>query len=474
MPFIGEPSSSLGEDDPLKDPEMWDFLKTCTYLSDPKEYIDSVLRQVQNITHLIKEPIDGTILAADGSNYEAIVNKNFPSVRVGIIKLGQVWIRIPHYLKLNKSNDSLVDPVVAAKVRREKIPFSVPLTGAGVQIEGRSYRSSFRKAVFEAFCSKRFQVFGAPLSNTLVDLCRKLGRIENDQLGRECLTFKSGSKCPITSEELTETIFVPIKDGVLAAPHVLNEELYITDVLRLSEAFVEEGSNQQCFTRAMNILEHVLLAHTLLQLWNNPVARPILNNLIVIMDGPLAIFGEPAVFHRPIMELIHDIREKMGTNAPVILGIAKSGAVVDHGKLIQPLLLDNFEKEAMLLLPLSDSYRYKYIDKGSKLENSNFGERTHYGQSFLVRSRSNKMFELNIAYPFKYKGKGFQNEKVKLEAYGETLSKALSILDLLETDLYTDANIAQHLAHQCASIAYRPSGKTLDSFIKALIEPTKN
>lgn len=471
MPFIGEEASALGHDDVMKDPEVCELLKSCTYLDDPTEYIGAILEQVQDLTHLIKQPIEGTILASDGSRYEAAINKGFPSVRVGVVKLGQVWIRIPQYLKLNKSNTSLIDPIAAAKVSREKISFSVPLTGAGIQIGGRSYRSTFRKTVFDAFRSKRFQAFGAPLNDTLIDLCKRLGRIEHNRLGQECLVLKKGSRCPITSEELSEAIFIPLADGVIPAPHIIDEELYITDVLRLSESFVEEGANQECLTRAMNILEHMLLAHTLRQLWATPAARPVLNHLVVIMDGPLAIFGEPAVFHRPIMELIHEIREKMGSQAPLILGIAKSGSVVDHGKLIQPILSNNFDKSSMLVLPLSDSYRYQYIDKGPKLQDSNFGERTHYGQSFLVRSRSNKMFEINIAYPFKSKGKGFQKEKINLNAYGEAISKALSMLDLLETELYVDANIAQHLAHQCSSIAYRPAGKTLDAFIKALVEP---
>lgn len=472
MAFVGEKASALGHDDVMKDPEVRELLKSCTYLDDPKEYIGEVLRQVQDLTHLIKKPTEGTILASDGSSYEAAINRSFPSVRVGVVKLGQVWIRIPQYLQLNKSNTTLVDPIAAAKISRERISFSVPLTGAGIQIEGRSYRSTFRKTVFEAFKSKRFHAFGAPLSDTLIELCRRLGRIEHDQFGRECLVLARGSSCPITSEELEEAIFIPVKEGAIPAPHIIGEELYITDVLRLSEAFAEEGSNQECMTRAMNILEHMLLAHTLRQLWITPTARAVLNNLVVIMDGPLAIFGEPAVFHRPIMELIYEIREKMGSKAPLILGVTKSGAVVDHGKLIQPILAENFDKNAMLVLPISDSYRYQYIDKGPKRQDSNFGDRTHYGQSFLVRSRSNKMFELNLAYPFKSKVGGFQRAKVKLEAYGETISKAISMLDLLETELYVDANIAQHLAHQCASIAHRPAGKTLESFIKALVEPT--
>lgn len=471
MPFAGEAASAWGHEDVMKDPEVLELLKSCTYLNDPNEYIGAVLNQVLNFTHLIQEPTEGTILASDGSSYEAAIKQGFPSVRIGVVKLGQVWIRIPQYLKLDKANGTLVDPIAAARISRERISFSVPLTGAGVQIGNLTFRSTFRKTVFEAFRSQRFQVFGAPLINTLIELCKRLNRIDYDQFGRECLVLERGSKCPITSEELEESVFIPTEEGMIAAPHIPGDKLYITDILRLSEAFAEEGSNQECMTRAMNIFEHILLAHTLHQLWLNPTARAALNNLVVIMDGPLAVFGEPAVFHRPILELIHEIREKMGSKAPLVIGITKSGAIVDHGKLIQPILSKNFDKNAMLVLPISDPYRYQYIDRGPKLQGSNFGERTHYGQSFLIRTRTNKMFELNIVYPFGSKGPGFQNRKMELTSYGNAISKALSILDLLETDLYVDANIAQHLAHQCASIAHRPAGKTLETFIKGLVEP---
>lgn len=93
-----------------------------------------------------------------------------------------------------------------------------------------------------------------------------------------------------------------------------------------------------------------------------------------------------------------------------------------------------------MLIPISDEYRYRYIDFGAKNPASDFGNDTHYGQVFLVRSARDRIFELNIAYPFAEKGADFQNRKVELTAYGADIGRAIGILELFETELYADAN----------------------------------
>ena len=80
------------------------------------------------------------------------------------------------------------------------------------------------------------------------------------------------------------------------------------------------------------------------------------------------------------------------------------------------------------------------------------------------------MFHLCIAYPFPSKRiPNFQNLKADIGNYGPLVDRAVSVLNMLETPLYENANIAQHLANSYASIAHRPTGKNLDDFLRTIV-----
>jgi hypothetical protein len=61
-------------------------------------------------------------------------------------------------------------------------------------------------------------------------------------------------------------------------------------------------------TRMMNAVEHLLLGAFVLELLNNSPAA--LSNIAFIIDGPLALFGEPAKLHQRLMSLIHEANIK--------------------------------------------------------------------------------------------------------------------------------------------------------------------
>lgn len=469
MPFGGgETASALGAEDIMKDREILDLFARCRYHDDPEAYTGPVLEQIVDVTDEIVAPNSGFVVAADGSSYEASVSDGFPSAKMGLIKIGQVWLDVGAYRAIDPRSGGDPDPIEIAKLEREKNTYSVPLTGAGIHMDDRGPRDSFRLSMFEAFRSERFRLLGETLDQTLVALLSLVERTEN-QAGKQHAVIPASRKCPATGDQLGEDVLIATEPGHAPSPVDPSKTLYLTDVLRISEAFAEEGSNQQAYTRAMNAFEHLLLAHTLRQLNSSNDTRGALNGAVFLVDGPLAIFGEPAQFHRPIMKLIHEVRAKVGGIPPIVMGVTKTGRVVDHGKLIQPFLRERFDKGRTLLLPISDEYRYNYIDLGAKNPESNFGADTHYGQAFLVRSSADKIFELNVAYPFAEKGEGFQNRKVDLSEYGDTIYRALGVLEMFQTELYEDANIAQHLAHRCASIAHRPAGRTLDMFVRQII-----
>lgn len=468
MPFANETSSALGAEDIMKDPEVTALFQRCHHHLDPEAFSGEVLRAVVDYTDKVVRPEEGLVIAADGSNYEASISKGFPSSRMGLLKIGQVGIDIAEYHKIDPRSGGTPDPITIAKIEREKNTYSVPLTGAGIYLDDYGPRESFRRSTFEAFRSSRFDLLGGKLEKTLIDLFEIAGETEIVD-GKRHLILKGTMSCPITGEKLGQNVLIPEDLGQVPSPRASDSPLYLTDILRLSEAFAEEGSNQQAYTRAMSALEHLVLAHTIMRLDAAEHTRAILSGAIFLVDGPLGIFGEPAKLHKPMMKMIADVRSRVTAPPPLVMGVTKSGRVVEHGKLIQPLLLEHFPRGRIVLIPISDEYRYRYIDFGAKNPDSNFGNDTHYGQTFLVRSATDRIFELNIAYPFAEKGPNFQNRKVDLAAYGADIGRAIGILELFETELYADANIVQHLAHRCASISHRPAGRTLDMFVRSII-----
>ncbi len=469
MPFSNESASALGAEDIMKDAEVSGLFERCACHIDPAEHITGVLDNVHDFSDRVVKPSNGFVVASDGSSYEASATDGFPSAHMGLLKIGQVWIDVAQYHKIDPRSGGDPDPIAIANIEREKNTYSVPLTGAGIHLDGDAPRDSFRRSTFEAFRSERFRLLEKSLDETLLDLCEFLEGWVTFKDGKRFLVIPGNRKCPITGEPLGEDVHIPEDVGFAPSPRSPNKPLFITDILRLSEAFAEEGSNQQAFTRAMNAFEHLVLAHTIMRLNASEHTRPVLKDAVFLSDGPLAIFGEPARLHVPLMKMIHSVRQTVRDAPPIVMGVAKSGRVVDHGKLIQPLLLEHFKRGKTLVIPISDSYRYRYIDLGAKNPDSNFGNDTHYGQAFLVRTSSNKMLELNLAYPFETKGQGFQSKKVELSEYGSDIDRALGVLELFETELYSDANVVQHLAHTCASIAHRPAGRTLDMFVRAIL-----
>ena len=207
------------------------------------------------------------------------------------------------------------------------------------------------------------------------------------------------------------------------------------------------------------------------------------NLFVIVEDGPLAIFGEAARFHRGIMSLLHEVRadcRKMGMPGPLVFGVCKTGKVVEHARLIERILqyeLDDLPRKGTFLLPIDDDYRYTIIQPSDSDHSDNFGKDTYYGQTFIVRTSKGKIFDTTLAYPFDKKteidGKPFRDAKVDLKYYQDDLDRMLSVVEMMQTDLFQNALIPVHLAHRYASIAHSPAGRSLDAFVREALAMVK-
>ena len=478
MPYRGEPSSSIAHLNILKDPHVVDFLKGCTYLPNVEGRQTEIGERLLDVSARIRPITDGIILASDGSPYEAVIEERFPSVRVGFLKFANVIIDIADYQRLRKTNSQFIDPIELARIHRQSQSLSIAVPGAGISNEqGLASSSLLRRTIFEATRSETFSAAGERLFDTIVDLMRRVGSVVARD-GRDGILFAKDKKSPATGEPLAEHLFVPLDPGFVGAPDAAGDVVYVTDALRIHEAFNDEGSNLECLGRLMTAFEHLLLAHLIR--CSHKIDPSISGNLHAIIDGPLAIFGEPARFHRGIMQLLDEIRRdcrRHGMPGPLVIGLSKTGKIVEHASLIDHVLQSadggKTRREGTWVLPVEDDYRYRLIQPAVSSRSSNHGDDTYYGQCFIVRTSEGKVFDMCLAYPFASKetvdGVAFQNRKAKPEHYGDDLARAASLVEMMQTDLFENALIAVHLAHKYSSIAHSPAGRSLDHFVRQVV-----
>jgi hypothetical protein len=242
-------------------------------------------------------------------------------------------------------------------------------------------------------------------------------------MGSPNVEFNRAKKSPVDGVVPTANIAVPLDTGYVDLDNDVQKRVYVTDALRVHEAFVNEGSNAECFGRLMSAMEHILLAHLIRCAHSTDPTST--GNLHVIVDGPLAIFGEAARFHRGIMSLLHDVRTEcrhIGMPGPLVIGVSKTGKVVEHAHQIERILQfepNDTPRVGAFLLPVDDEYRYSLIQPSETDHSDNFGKDTYYGQTFIVRTTKAKVFDITLAYPFErktdFEGQPFREAKVNLK-----------------------------------------------------------
>ena len=159
-----------------------------------------------------------------------------------------------------------------------------------------------------------------------------------------------------------------------------------------------------------------------------------------------------AFYHQVFSDL-----ERRNLKPPLIIGLQKDGQVMEHARSISRYVTSSTYR------PVDDEYRAKFI-KGNEESNANFGHETYYGQDFILKTESGRIFTVGIPYPFpnKINATEFAKKKVDVTNYGEIIARAFSLIRYFEFDLYENAIVPIALAHRHASISLVPGGKVLD------------
>lgn len=449
MPYNRETASKGGHSDFVRNPDVLNFLSSCEYMKPPSDdQARAIASQFIQAPKADPPRLPHFVVASDASKSDAPINDKLPSTQLGFIKVSHVLIAMDKYAELIDPGTRFVDPFKAAALHRNAQPITYVLPGSNIRYQGAStVKDGFRQAVYDQFTANRREG-----RNRLV-------------LTETLLLLNAGkviiSKCPSCAVQSTfefssqQTIRVCDHCGI---------NVYVTDWLRLHEGISDFGDNTSAMTRMMNAVEHLLLGAFILELLNNSPAA--LSNIAFVIDGPLALFGEPAKLHQRLMSIIHQANDRLSTlgHDPVlIMGLQKTGNVMDHARLLEKFLPNGVIKV------IDDDYRRTYIT-GSDAPSENFGHETYYGQDFLFKTEAGRIFNFALPYPFSDKGSNggdFAGKKVMLSGYGSLIERACDLIRYFELDLYDNAIVPVALAHRHASISLVPGGKVLDLIARA-------
>jgi hypothetical protein len=445
MPYSRETAGKGGHSDFVRNPDVQQFLSDCEYMKPPSD--DEALAIASQFTSVpLSSPpqLPNFVLASDASKSDAPINDKLPSTQLGFIKVSHVLVAMDKYAELIDPKSRFVDPFKAAEMHRNAQPVTFVLPGSNIKYRGaNTVRDGFRRAVYDQFTTNRRE------SSSRIVLTETLLALNDNRL-----ELTSCSSC---KERISTLEFTP--QSHTQACERCSSTIYVTDWLRLHEGLSDFGDNASAMTRMMNAVEHLLLGAFILELLNSTPSA--LSKIAFVIDGPLALFGEPAKLHQRLMTLIHKANAKLlqlGFEPVLIMGLQKTGNVMDHARLLEKFLPNG------VLRVIDDEYRAKYIT-GSDTASSNFGNETYYGQDFLFKTDRGRIFNFALPYPFPDKGsneKSFSSLKIEVERYGSLVSRACDLIQHFELDLYDNAIVPVALAHRHASISLVPGGKVLD------------
>lgn len=444
--------------DIVENPDVKAFLDDCNYMREPTgKEINDIISHFVSVPDSEFEPPQ-KIIAIDGSNYEASVRKEFPFTRVGFVKISNLLIKRNDFKKLSDGN--FVNPFEVAKLNKENSSLSFALPSTNMCYKGEyNVRNSFRKAMDEALYNCRLLESDASTSLRTTLFRMAALRLKNTSSDKDKLIL---FKCPSCNAENLELWDVP---EIQRCPHCSNM-VYPSDCLRIWEDVGDSGSNQSALTRFTNALMHLLVVHyiRLLKEKNPDSYLNSLADLCFIINGPLAVFGNPAWLHSSIMKYLYDVNKELTDNGRppiIVMGILKSGAICDYFKMIGSSVAKNS------IFSISDEFRDKYINFDREPSSTTFGAETYYGHDFLLKTENGKLYVFNALLPYrdKHNKTQFKNEKANLLNYNNIGTYAKLIKEF-ECDLYSSSLVPIALAKKYTAISLEPGEKVLDLLAK--------
>ncbi|HDR8182706.1 TPA: DNA double-strand break repair nuclease NurA [Bacillus thuringiensis] len=490
MPFSNEKANKLAHNRILSNPKIRESLEKYQVTFDPSTAIDNILANLISIdgeNHNL-----ASIFSVDGGFDKVPVDNKFPSAEIGFIQFSLNLVKLNSQAEITKNG--LVNPIEFNRIT-EAHTHSLDLPIFNTLIEGfDNTRDSIRYKINNYFVNSRtFSKESYNLLDTLYEILSEEDVFRNFN----CVKSKCKDDYYIGTRRLLDTGEVTEEEArlkLLGKQNFNNDlrscncpncgaRLYLIDYLRLHELVDEDFGAGGILSRLCRVVEQLYPLNLIMGILKNPLMQDeykykSLSRIGFIIDGPLAIYGEPAKLNRSIHRYLGSINDNLiarKLNPITYFGLTKSGAVVDHVNLllnhIKGNSIEGDTNEGKLprhqLLIIDDEYRFRYIHP--KLSTGTFGSETYYGQDMVYFNRYSQPYVINVLYPVGRTSGRFREQIFNHNAY-PNLKRIVTLIEELEVDIYDNALLPIVLAHKYASISLRPGVGSLEEFARSIIE----
>jgi hypothetical protein len=247
----------------------------------------------------------------------------------------------------------------------------------------------------------------------------------------------------------------------------LSRTLYSTDALRIHERMNPAGTNGAIFSEIMQVWERVWVVHILRTMearqWLSSLSR-----IAIFIDGPLAVFGQPAwisqaIYHE-LCRLNDQVKKVTRGRDLLLIGIEKTGAFVQHFEDLDKREKGEygaFDNQSIGLI--TDSYIKKNIIFSESLRP--YGDATYFGRKFFYKTKSGARIVASL--PFLSKDHK-DTSRAEIAQYPR-LEDAIGLLDQLVSSRYQNALMPLVVANAEAAIPLSLGNRVLEDLAKELM-----
>ncbi len=415
------------------------------------------------------------VIAIDGSNIPVSVRDGYPGAELGYVTVASVILNLELLDELDRNR-----PVSPVAYRRTEDAESIDSVFPGCNIvldQDRSAKDSLRKVIFELLSEKKLFDDGETLLDTYESLLQY--KPDDDQ------------RCPYADVYennclSTQPTFIK-KRGQYQCNCVACYPLYSTDALRLHERFHSDSTNAAIYTEIMQVLERLWLVHILRGFEAKGYLR-LLRNFAFVIDGPLAVFGQPAWLSQAIKQELKRLNQaaKPFTDGldMLVLGIEKSGSFVTHFE--QLVLTKRSDSDIALqeipfnqlathhmnnsLIPpqtaclLTDEYIKRNIIYSESTRP--YGRQTYFGRKFFYRTKSGAQIVASLPFLDDYHE---DIQQANPDQYPR-LADALALFDQLVSSRHPNSLAPVVSAHAEAAIPLNLGKKVLERMAHELMQ----
>lgn len=438
----GEWAAKINHTHIIQDDFVQDFLANCDFPPENLDFQDGFSECVHTLDASVENPIKH-LLAVDGGYTIVEVKKQFPSSQIAFFQFGAVLFQVKDLDEL--SEKPFIFPEDMKKLHNlQRFKLAIPVRNVKSKSQD-SLKNSIRRVIYNFFIEKRD---GHSFMETL-----------------KWLIFQEYSEKPkmeyiLGSDPYSDKGSINLHKNEIRGDFTFDIDgkiIYLTDIFRLHEAIDEDQGAGGILGYITRLIEQIILVHFIKAIFQ--LQPTLLSEFLFIADGPLSFSGETANMHTSLRELANYLQSHKNL---YLVGIEKSGAFVDHARLI---CLPDDEKTTLKkgdFMLLSNQYIYKYIVPGNS-ETMLYGSTAYYGGKVIFHSIDGQILVLTVPV---------EHKKVILKphlAQYKNINEIAFNMQKLRCAMYDDSVVPIALANKLVSLANHPSKVLLEKFAKSKI-----